>query len=85
VKRALLARRFAARHADCCGVDIIHNAVGRDEECGSLAGEHHVAHGHMRGSVVGAQHMYVDAAKAREELTAEHCAWPRAIARPMRS
>jgi hypothetical protein len=41
-------------------------AVGPNKECGSLAGEHRVAH--VRSVAVRAAHVYVDAAEAREEL-----------------
>jgi hypothetical protein len=50
------------------GLDVVRHhsdaAVGRDEERGSLAGEHRVAH--VRSIAVRAAH--VDAAEAREEL-----------------
>jgi hypothetical protein len=55
--------------AQCCtGLDVVRRhsvaAVGRNDEGGSLAGEHRVAH--LRSVAVRAAH--VDAAEAREEL-----------------
>jgi hypothetical protein len=66
--------------AQCCmRLEIVRRhsvaAVGRDEEGGSLAGEHRVAH--TRSVAVRAAN--ADAAEACEE----RCTWARAIARQM--
>jgi hypothetical protein len=52
------------------GLDVVGRhldaAVGRDEECWSLAGEHRVAH--VRSNSIAVRAAHVDAAEAREEL-----------------